>query len=561
MRRSPPLFRWFCRLGWLGITLLLLICLQPLAPVWAQSNSTAAIELDGYVLFQVWSSDQFSATERAENANEILQQVVEVEQPVQVEVVERNQLPVLEVNNRYLLTVTRRDTIADATPQEQAELWKRQLQRALERGQGQRQPGYVQGALILTLVILLLAIAAHWGLGWIWRHWLRRLLPPQTVDPTTGQEPQSMRILLQSLLAIARLGLWLLVVTYISDLFPLARIWSRRIMNAINNSLIAPLFSLGERAYSVVDLIILICLFLGLLLLARSGKTLLRTRVLGMTGMNRGAQEAIAYVTTYVFLFIGTIVLLQLWGLDLSSLAILASVLGVGIGLGLQGIAKEFFSGLVLIFEQPIQIGDFIEVGNLQGTVERINVRSTEIRTLDHVSIIIPNSRFLESEVINWSHHSPISRLRLPIGVAYGSNLSQVGTALIEVAKEHPDILREPAPQVMFREFADSSLNFDLLVWIADPRKQYLIKSDLYFRIDAILRDRQIEIPFPQQDLHLRSGHLPLEFPPGLTESLTQLSTHLALWLNSHTNGRNQGPARPAGDLPETPDLEPPNRD
>jgi small-conductance mechanosensitive channel len=241
-------------------------------------------------------------------------------------------------------------------------------------------------------------------------------------------------------------------------------------------------------------------------------------------------------------IFLGTIVVLQLWGLDLSSLTILASVVGVGIGLGLQGIAKEFISGLVLIFERPIRVGDFVNIGELMGTVERISVRSTEIRTLDELSIIVPNSRFLEAEVVNWTHHSPVSRLKIPVNVAYGSNLSVVRSALIDAAKEHADVLAEPSPRVFFKGFGDNSLNFELLIWIAEPRHQFRIKSDIYFRIEAILRHRHIEMPFPQRDLHVRSGSLPLEVPPQLTESFALLSQGLRQWLeHQSTIGSQDG--------------------
>ncbi len=565
MRLLPYRLRDLTRKFWFLVVLLCLLCLQFLPPVWAQerpavSDSTAHIELDGYSLFRVWSSDQYSAAKRVEAANDVLQAAVESEQPVQVRVVERNQLPVIEVNDRYLLTVIQRDAIAGYTPQEQAQIWQRELQQAIERGQEQRQPGYLRRAFVLAGGLLLLAIAAHWGLGRLWRYAGQRLLPHQAVDPTTGQQPQSMVILAQSLLAITRFILWAAVLVYIGDLFPLSRTWSRRMIDAVTSSLTAPLFNLGERDYSLVDLVILIGLFLGLLLLTRSGKTLLQTRVLRLTGMSRGAQEAIAFVANYLMIFVGTVVLLQLWGLDLSSLTILASVLGVGLGLGLQGIAREIFSGLDLIFERPIQVGDFIEVDSLQGTVERINVRSTEIQTLDQVFIIVPNSRFLESEVINWSHRSPVSRLRVPVGVAYSSNPNVVREALIEAAIGHPDVLKSPAPKVFFQAFADNSLNFDLLVWINDPRKQYLIKSDLNFRIEAALRDREIEIPFPQHDLHVRSGKVPLEFPPQLQEALLQLSTSLALWLQSQNNGRRR--ESPAGTEDSHRNLhEPPQQD
>lgn len=539
MRRFHCLLSVMTRTLWIVAAIAILVFVPPLTPVSAQDSQTANIELDGYRLFKVWPSDRFSAQERAEDANSVLQSAVQSSKPIQVEVVERNQLPVIQVGGRYLLTVTQRDAPAGITASEQAQIWTQRIQQAINQGQQQRQPKYIRTTLIFCVWCVVVASAVYWVLGWIWRHWLRRLIPRQAIDPTTGQEPQGIEFLFESTLALARIGLCLATAIYISDLFPLTRIWSRRIVDVLKGSLASPILTLGNQSYSIVQLVILIGLFCGLVSFARAGKTLLRSRVLRLTGMSRGAQEAVAFIANYALIIIGALVLLQLWGLDLSSLTIFASVLGVGIGLGLQGIAKEFFSGLVIIFERPVQVGDFVQVGDWQGTVERINVRSTEIRTLDQISIIVPNSRFLDSEVINWNHHSPVTRLRLPVGVAYGSSLSTVRSALIDAAN-HPDVLTEPAPRVFFKEFGESSLNFELLVWIAEPRKQFAIKSDLYFRIEAILRHRQIEIPFPQHDLHLRSGNLPLELPPELTQSLAQLSESLATWLKSQSNGTSQ---------------------
>ncbi|HEY9639679.1 MAG TPA: mechanosensitive ion channel domain-containing protein, partial [Coleofasciculaceae cyanobacterium] len=228
--------------------------------------------------------------------------------------------------------------------------------------------------------------------------------------------------------------------------------------------------------------------------------------------------------TKYSLISIGTLIVLQIWGLDISSLTILVSALGVGIGFGLQDIAKNFGSGLVLILERPIQVGDFVEIGSFKGTVERIGGRSTEIRTLDHVSIIVPNSRFLSEEVINWSHHNPVSRLHLPVGVAYHSDPQIVRTVLLEAAQSHTDVLQSPLPQVFFTGFGDSALNFDLLVWTTQPSRQFILKSDLYFRIFELLQERQIEVPFPQRDLHLRSGILSLS--PQTEALLTQQSKY-----------------------------------
>ena len=343
------------------------------------------------------------------------------------------------------------------------------------------------------------------------------------------------------LLTIIRGIIWIVAFVYISRLFPQTRRWSDLILEILQISLITDVFPLGNQKYSVLDFFILIGLLVGLVTLTRMVSRVLKSKLLTATGLSRAVQDTTALIFNYTFIFLGTIVVLQVWGLDLSSLTVFASVLGVGVGLGLQGIAKEFVSGLVLIFERPIQVGDFVEVAGLMGTVERISVRSTEIRTLDQVSVILPNSRFLDSEVINWSHSSPISRLKIPVGVAYGSNLEIVRNLLIKVAKNHQDILSMPSPQVFFSEFGDSSLKFNLLVWISKPYKQFQIKSDLYFKIDSEFRAEGIEIPFPQRDVHFRSSDVPSQnISPELINSLSNLSNSLATWLkeNSHNQTR-----------------------
>ena len=210
----------------------------------------------------------------------------------------------------------------------------------------------------------------------------------------------------------------------------------------------------------------------------------------------------------YALTFLGTLIVLQAWGIDVRTLAIAGSVLGVGVGFGLQNLANNFVSGLVLNLERPIRPGDFINLGDLTGTVDRIGARCTLIRTLDHLTILVPNSRLLENEVINWSHGDPMSRLHLPVGVAYGSPTRQVRRALLDAALENPNVLRDPRPQVQFKGFGESALDFELLVWTADPRGQQELKSDLNFRIEASLARQGIQIPFPQRDLHLRSPQL-----------------------------------------------------
>ena len=503
-------------------------------PVIAQTQETPPIEVDGITLFQVSSSEKFPAEQRAGTVNKSLQEVLDTPSAVSIIIDNSQELPILKVNRNdsqkdlYLLTVNRRDALGNP-PQATATLWRNRLQSAINRGKDERTN--VWRLSLISIGCLFLAVLLNGILGWFWRTRLLALLPKATVDPTTGQQPQSLQFLLKVILFLLRTVLWITAIGYIGNLLPWTRIWMNQFLSALIGTFATQFIPAGDNSYSVLDVALLVILLAGVMNLAKTVQHLLRTRVLSSTGLNRGAQEAVAFVANYVLLFIGTSVLLQLWGFDLSSLTVFASVLGVGIGLGLQGFAKNFISGMVLIFEQPIKVGDFISVGGYQGTVERINVRSTEIRTLDQISIIVPNSEFLESEVVNWDHDSSLSRLQIPVGVSYGSNPANVREALMNAAKEYSGVLKEPAPRVFFSEFGTSSLNFMLLVWIDEPKKQYVVKSDLNFRIETILRHRKIEIPFPQRDLHIRSGKLPLEIPDEVTASLTQLSHSFQAWL------------------------------
>lgn len=398
----------------------------------------------------------------------------------------------------------------------------------------------LQMAWILTIGMVIAAIAAHWGLGWL-REQLLQIVQDRTPDtdqPAEQRVKASLELFLKLSFGIVRIGLWIAVVLHITKLFPITRRWSAEITNRIVDSFKTPILTLGSRAYSISHLLFLAVLLFGLVTAVSIVTNVLRSRVFSLAHIDRGLQEAILILTKYSLMTIGTLVLLQLWGLDISSLAIFASALSVGIGFGLQDIAKNFGSGLVLVFERPIQVGDFIEVGKFQGTVERIGARSTEIRTLDHVSIIVPNSRFLASEVINWSHRNPRSRLHLPVGVSYHADPQVVEAALLEAARSHPDVLQTPAPHVLFKGFGESALEFELLIWTNAPNRQFLLRSDLNYRIFNCLRKRQIEIPFPQQDLHLRSGKL--EVSPQLESAFVHLSSQLSNGSDGETSASTE---------------------
>ncbi|HEY9623474.1 MAG TPA: mechanosensitive ion channel domain-containing protein, partial [Crinalium sp.] len=506
-----------------------------LTPAIAQGLTKSPVVLDGQELFQVSANEDLTASDRARIINTQLQELIKSQEPLQVEVIDRKHNPTILINNSYLMTVTEADVAPGNTPSLQARIWSQQLQDQLLQAQESRNPTHIRQNLLIALAVLLVTLVLYWGLGWFWQHSLRpalRQLLPATADGESIRPPRAFNLLLAGLLAIARGGLLLGVVFYITNLFPMTRQWGYYVASLLITSLTAPILILGKSQYSVTNLVILGIMLLGLVIVSKATTDMLRSRILQRTGVNRGAQEVVTILLRYSLLFIGSLVLLQIWGLDISSLTILASALSVGIGFGLQDIAKNFGSGLVLVFERPIQVGDFVEVGEFQGTVERIGARSTLIRTLDQVSIIVPNSRFLEQEVINWSHDNPISRIHLPIGVAYSSDVAVVRSVLLDSAKGHARVLSTPAPQVFFKGFGDSSLDFELLVWTAEPSKQLPLKSDLYFRIEELLRQHQIEVPFPQRDLYIRAERLPIEFSPQIEQALQRL-------VNPQTNGKS----------------------
>jgi small-conductance mechanosensitive channel len=211
-------------------------------------------------------------------------------------------------------------------------------------------------------------------------------------------------------------------------------------------------------------------------------------------------------VMGYALLALGFFISLQMVGVNLTSLSFLAGAVGVGFGFGLQNIISNFISGLIILAERPIAIGDRVEIGGVAGQVREISLRSTTVITNDNMAIIVPNADFITQRVTNWSYEDPRVRFRIPFGVAYGTDLPRLRTLMLEVAAEHPKALKEPAPELFFIGFGDSSLNFELAVWSTEsttsPRR---FRSDLFFAIEKKLRQSGIEIPFPQQDLHVRT--------------------------------------------------------
>ena len=496
-----------------------------------QVESKAAIAIDDLTIFQVSGSPQLSAQERAKEINAKLQVAIQSSNSPKVEIKQQNESPVIYLNDGYLLTVTSSDAVNNNNTEQQAQIWQTKLKKAIKEAQAARNPQYFPEKLTLAAIVLVVVFVIDRVLSLLKQYSLKKaiakLLPGN--NPTPLESP-NFEPLFKAKLIVARVILWLATVYWLTGLFLQSLLWRNKIINLLGSSFQTSLFILGDRSYSLIDLLILGSLLWGLFIATQTLTTLLRTRVLDRTRMSRGSQEVIFVIVKYGLISFGTIILLQVWGLNLSSLTILGSALGVGIGFGFQDIAKNFASGLVLLFERSVQVGDFIEVNGHRGTVERIQARSIVLKTLDKVSIVVPNSSLLAEEVINWSHDSPVSRFALPVGVAYGSDCESVKGALLQIAEEHPEVLDYPLPQVLFKGLGDSSIDFELLVWIGNPSRQPVVQSELYFRLERVLRDRNIEIPFPQRDLHLR-GNLPLGISP-------DLETALLRWLNQ-SNKKN----------------------
>ncbi|MEM9445288.1 MAG: mechanosensitive ion channel domain-containing protein [Verrucomicrobiota bacterium] len=237
-------------------------------------------------------------------------------------------------------------------------------------------------------------------------------------------------------------------------------------------------------------------------------------KFLGRTGLGKGGQYAIGKILHYFILVIALFLSIEIAGIGLTSLTLFAGAVGVGLGFGLQNLFQNFISGFLLLIERPIKVGDYIDLGNvngdeLAGKVVSIGVRSTTIVTNDNISVIVPNSDFITNQVTNWSHSEDTVRFRITVGVSYNSDPEEVQAVLLEVAEENPNILKDPKPKVFFDGFGDSSLNFELAIWnrthTLRPRS---FRSDVRYAIHKKLKERGIEIPYPQRDIHIRSGFL-----------------------------------------------------
>jgi len=278
------------------------------------------------------------------------------------------------------------------------------------------------------------------------------------------------------------------------------------IFNVINY----PLFKIGDTPIGLSSIFIFLFLILLFLHLSRFVSKLVIDRGLARIEIEKGKKYIFRRVTEYALVIIGAIIAFQTIGIDLSGLAVIFGMLSVGVGFGLQNVTSNFISGLILLFERPIKVGDRISIEDIQGDVEEINIRSTTIKTLDNIIMIVPNSEFVSGRVTNWSHSDLKIRMNIEVGVSYNSNLDDVLKALREVADENSKVMNDPEPEVIFMEFGDSSWNMRLRIWVRNPKDYYHVLSEINCAIVRKFREYKVEIPFPQRDVHVRS---PLPVP------------------------------------------------
>jgi len=271
-----------------------------------------------------------------------------------------------------------------------------------------------------------------------------------------------------------------------------------------------PLFQIGTVPVTPIFLVKCAAFVTALAFVVRLSKKFLGERILAHTKIEVGQRYAIVRAFGYLIFLLGLTIGLESAGLNLRSLLVVGGALGIGIGFGLQNIVANFVAGLVILWEQPVKLGDVIEVSGTIGEVVKIGPRGTWVRTFDNEIIIVPNSEFTNNKVTNWTANDKTVRFSIPVGVACDSDLVGIRDLLEEIASRNPEVLSDPPPRAFLRAFGDSTMNFDLRVSSQSVAQHpWKLQSDLMIDIARIFKERKIEMPFPQRDIHVRSDSSP----------------------------------------------------
>lgn len=266
------------------------------------------------------------------------------------------------------------------------------------------------------------------------------------------------------------------------------------------------LFRIGDSPFSLSTILLLTLLILGFIYITRYIQRWIVDVILTKTNMDIGNRAAVGYIVRYTLLLIGFIIILQVSGIDLTILNVLAGTLGIGVGFGLQNIINNFVSGLIILIEKPIKVGDRIEIGNVHGRVIQLGARSATILTNDNISIIVPNTKFITENIINWSHTDDKRRFIIPVTVALSNDPLLVEKLLIEAASEAPEVLKDPPPGVRLFGFGENGMHFELRAWSSSLiHRRGLLTSNLYYAILKKFKANNVELVTPQRELFIRN--------------------------------------------------------
>lgn len=264
--------------------------------------------------------------------------------------------------------------------------------------------------------------------------------------------------------------------------------------------------SIGGTKISIINIVYLIIFLIIFTFVSRFIRETLQKRIFPRTRLDIGARASLVNIVVYAFWILAIYTGINILGINLSSLTFMAGALGIGIGFGMQNIVNNFVSGIIILFDPSIQVGDMVQIGEDWGSVSRINIRTTIVQTFDNASLIIPNSEMLSNRITNWSFQDTKVRRQVDVGVAYGSDVQLVRKLLLAIAEEMPEVMDDPAPRVDFMDFGDSALIFRVRFWIASPDFWLTAPTEFRFKIDEVFKKQGIEIAFPQMDIHVRSA-------------------------------------------------------
>lgn len=280
-----------------------------------------------------------------------------------------------------------------------------------------------------------------------------------------------------------------------------------KILHVLNTPFINP--QGGQFSVSAMSLVLLVLIIFLATRFSLYVRRFLENRVLPrFHHIDAGLRYTLLRILHYVIMILAILWAVKLgFSVDLTGVAVILGFLSVGIGFGLQYIASDLASGFILLFERPLRVGDRLRLGDIEGRVDSIRLRSTTLTTNDDVTVIVPNSELVRSKVVNWSYCNRV-RIRLPASAAYGSDVRKVTSALISAGNAVDHVLKDPPPKVYLKGFGESAIDFELLAWIDRPHDHQQIRSDINYEIERLFREQEIEIPFPQRDLRLRSGSI-----------------------------------------------------